>query len=69
MSRDLFCCLPEFDALIKAEGLDFLDDEFRAVYANAGEPDAWKRFRQDVAHVETPEMSGEILPFLKTHLH
>ena len=56
------------DPLTPPGGLDRIDRELKAVYAKAGEPDRWKLFRQDVAHVETPEMRGEALEFLRRHL-
>ncbi len=56
------------DPLTPPAGLDRIDRELRAVYAAAGKPGNWKLFRQDVAHVETPEMRSEILQFLTAHL-
>ncbi len=56
------------DKLTPPKGLDRIDRELRAVYAAAGKPGNWKMFRQDVGHVETPEMRREALGFLGTHL-
>ena len=56
------------DELTPSDGLDQLDGELRAAYAAAGAPDAWRLFRQDVGHTETPEMRREILVFLERHL-
>jgi hypothetical protein len=56
------------DPLTPPAGLDRIDRELRAVYSAAGKPQNWKLFRQDVAHVETPEMRGEALDFLTKQL-
>lgn len=56
------------DKLTPPEGLDRIDRELREVYAKAGHPERWKLFRQDVAHVETPEMRREALAFLRQYL-
>lgn len=56
------------DDLTPPQGLDRIDRELRAVYAKAGKPENWKLFRQDVKHVETPEMRAGILRFLTQHL-
>jgi dienelactone hydrolase len=56
------------DALTPPAGLDRIDRELRAVYAQAGHPERWKLFRQDVGHQETPEMRTEIVAFLKRFL-
>lgn len=52
------------DKLTPPDGLDRIDRELKDVYAKAGHPERWKMFRQDVAHVETPEMRREALTFL-----
>ena len=52
------------DALTPPKGLDRVDEELRRVYAADGAPDAWKLFRQDVGHTETPEMRAEIIAWL-----
>ena len=56
------------DALTPAKGLDRLDEELKPVYAADGAPDAWKLFRQDVGHTETPEMRAEIVKWLQKWL-
>jgi hypothetical protein len=56
------------DGLTPPKGLDRIDAELTKVYADEGAPAAWKLFRQDVAHVETPEMRAEIVQFLKKWL-
>ena len=56
------------DELTPSDGLDQLDGELRSAYAAAGAPDAWRLFRQDVGHTETPEMRREILAFLDRYL-
>ncbi|MCP5113615.1 MAG: hypothetical protein GY953_22510 [bacterium] len=58
----------DLDPLTPPKGLDRIDRELRKVYEQAGKPDNWKLFRQDVAHVETPEMRREALEFLHRHL-
>jgi hypothetical protein len=52
------------DALTPPKGLDRVDEELRRVYAADGAPGAWKLFRQDVGHTETPEMRSEIVAWL-----
>ncbi len=47
---------------------DLLDRELCAVYERAGSPAAWRLFRQDVKHVETPEMPHKTQDFLCRHL-
>jgi hypothetical protein len=56
------------DKLTPPAGLDRIDRELKDVYTKAGHPERWKMFRQDVAHVETPEMRAEALAFLRQHL-
>jgi acetyl esterase/lipase len=53
------------DALTPPAGLDRIDRELRKVYAEAGRPESWRLFRQEVGHQETPEMRREIVAFLK----
>ena len=60
-------CLAKL-AEVLPEGLDRIDAELRLVYAAAGKPEHWKLFRQDVQHVETPEMRAEAVGWLKRHL-
>lgn len=56
------------DPLTPPAGLDRIDRELRKIYADAGHPNRWKMFRQDVGHQETPEMRAEIAAFLKQHI-
>jgi dienelactone hydrolase len=56
------------DRLTPTDGLDRIDAELKNVYAEMGHPEAWKLFRQDVPHQETPEMRAEIVAFLKRWL-
>ena len=57
------------DALTPTNGLDRIDAELRKVYAADGAPEgAWRLFRQDVPHAETPEMRAEVVKFLKKWL-
>jgi acetyl esterase/lipase len=53
------------DPLTPPGGLDRIDEYLRSVYEGS---DAWRLFRQDGGHQETPEMRGEITAFLKKHL-
>ncbi|MGE5127353.1 MAG: dienelactone hydrolase family protein [Betaproteobacteria bacterium] len=56
------------DALTPVAGLDLIDRELTAVYAEAGHPERWKLLRYDVAHQETPEGRREALAFLRASL-
>lgn len=56
------------DEMTPPDGLDLLNCELRDVYKRAGAPDAWRLFRQDVKHVETPEMRREAQEFLRRYL-
>jgi dienelactone hydrolase len=56
------------DELTPLAGLDIIDRELKAVYAEAGHPERWKLLRYDVEHQETAEGRQEVLAFLRTHL-
>src|SRR5262245_8024673 len=56
------------DKLTPVEGLDVIDREMTAVYAEAGHPERWKMLRYDVGHQETPEGRREVLAFLQAFL-
>jgi hypothetical protein len=56
------------DDLTPAAGLDIIDRELKAVYAEAGHPERWKLLRYDVAHQETAEGRREALAFLRANL-
>jgi dienelactone hydrolase len=56
------------DQLTPLAGLDIIDRELKAAYAEAGHPERWKLLRYDVGHQETPEGRQEILAFLRTNL-
>ncbi len=56
------------DGLTPPQGLDKIDAELKRVYAAAGAPDAWRLFRQDVGHGETPEMRAEGLKWMEKWL-
>ncbi len=56
------------DALTPPEGLDIIDRELKAAYAELGHPERWKLLRYDVPHRETPEARREILAFLAANL-
>jgi acetyl esterase/lipase len=56
------------DDLTPVEGLEIIDREMKAVYAEAGHPEGWRLLRYDVAHQETAEGRREILEFLKRTL-
>ena len=56
------------DKLTPLAGLDIIDRELKAAYAEAGHPERWKLLRYDVAHQETAEGRQEILAFLRANL-
>jgi dienelactone hydrolase len=56
------------DALTPLAGLDIIDRELKAAYAEAGHPERWRLLRYDVGHQETAEGRQEILAFLRSHL-
>jgi pimeloyl-ACP methyl ester carboxylesterase len=56
------------DKLTPLEGLDVIDREMKAVYAEAGHPERWRMLRYDVGHQETPEGRREVLAFLQACL-
>lgn len=56
------------DSLTPLAGLDIIDRELKAAYAEAGHPERWKLLRYDVGHQETPEGRQEILAFLRANL-
>lgn len=56
------------DALTPPEGLDIIDRELRAVYAEAGHPERWELLRYDVPHQETAEAREAIVRFLRREL-
>ena len=56
------------DALTPPAGLDRIDRELRAAYNDAGVPEHWRLFRQDIAHQETPEMRAEVVAWLHRFL-
>ena len=53
------------DKLTPLAGLDVIDRELKATYAEAGHPERWKLLRYDVGHQETAEGRREILAFLR----
>lgn len=56
------------DKLTPLAGLDIIDRELKAVYAEVGHPERWRLLRYDVGHQETAEGRQEILAFLRAHL-
>jgi hypothetical protein len=56
------------DALTPLAGLDIIDRELKAAYAEAGHPERFKLLRYDVGHQETAEGRKEVLAFLGAHL-
>ncbi len=56
------------DELTPVAGLDIIERELNAVYAEAGHPERWKLRRYDVEHQETPEGRREALAFLRANL-
>lgn len=53
-----------YDKLTPRPGLDRIDAELRAVYQDAGAPEAWRMLRYEIGHFETAEMRAEELAFL-----
>ena len=56
------------DPLTPVEGLDLIDRELQAVYADQGHPERWQLLRYDVGHMETAEGRREIVAFLQRFL-
>jgi dienelactone hydrolase len=56
------------DELTPLAGLDIIDRELTAVYAEAGHKERWKLLRYDVGHQETAEGRLEALAFLRAWL-
>lgn len=56
------------DKLTPLAGLDIIDRELEAAYAEAGHPERWKLLRYDVEHQETPEGRQAALAFLRAQL-
>ncbi len=52
------------DRLTPPKGLDRINNHLRLVYEEKGAPEAWKLFRSDSGHQETPEMRDEVLIWL-----
>jgi len=57
-----------YDLLTPTKGLDRLDAELTAAYAEAGAPEAFKLLRYPCGHVETPAMRKAVLEWLKRWL-
>lgn len=53
-----------YDRLTPVRGLRRVDDELRAVYEQAGAPDAWRLEIHDVGHYETVAMRRSVISFL-----
>jgi len=66
--RPHLCLAGDRDALTPPAGLDRIDRELSAVYAEAGAPDGWRMVRRDVDHRETADMRAEIVDFLRKRL-
>jgi pimeloyl-ACP methyl ester carboxylesterase len=56
------------DPLTPAKGLGIIDDRMRHLYDAMDAQEAWKLFREDVAHEETLNMRIQALAFLKKFL-
>ena len=56
------------DALTPLAGLDIIERELNAAYAEAGHPERWRLLRYDVGHQETAEGRREALAFLRAWL-
>jgi len=57
-----------YDALTPADGLERIDQELQAAYAEHGAAEAWKLCRYATGHFETAAMRVEALNFLKKWL-
>ena len=57
-----------YDRLTPAAGLDRIDTEVRAAYAEAGAPEAWQLLRYKIGHFETAAMRSEIMAYLERWL-
>jgi dienelactone hydrolase len=57
-----------YDSLTPPKGLDLIDNQLKEVYEKENASEAWKLLRYDVEHIETEEMRGEVLSFLKKWL-
>jgi hypothetical protein len=72
--NELICPRPHLsvagtlDPLTPVAGLDRIDAGLQQAYADADAPEAWRLFRQPVAHIETPEMRAEVLAWLNRWL-
>jgi len=58
----------DLDKLTPPSGLDRLDRELKAAYAEAGAPECWKLSRYPVGHTETEGMRRETLEWLSRWL-
>lgn len=56
------------DRLCPPEGVRRLDEGLRAVYAEAGRPEAWRSVAISGGHAETADMRETWLDFLREHL-
>ena len=56
------------DALTPPEGLDRIDRHLQKVYKEFEVPEAWKLYREDTGHQETPTMRKQILAWLERWL-
>ena len=54
----------DYDRLTPPAGLERIDAALRAVYAEAGAPEAWQLRRYPCGHLETAAMRAEVLAFL-----
>ena len=66
--RHHLCLAGNFDMLTPPAGLDRIDTELSAVYADAGAADAWRMVRYGCGHLETAAMRAEVAAFLTEHL-
>ena len=54
----------DYDRLTPAAGLDRIDEDVRAAYADAGAPEAWQLLRYEIGHMETAAMRTEVMAYL-----
>jgi pimeloyl-ACP methyl ester carboxylesterase len=57
-----------YDRLTPPAGLDRIDAQVAAAYADAGAPEAWTLSRYETGHMETSAMRAEIVAYLRQWL-
>lgn len=62
--RPHLCMAGDYDSLTPPAGLDRIDRELKAAYAEAGAPEAWQMVRYNQGHFENADMRRRTLEFL-----